>query len=99
MARRSAKRRPLERSHCCDRTSAGDVASLSHHAGCIRFGALCSFVGQDIADMERQKRQEFQEHLEVNAARIASEKDGTAALPSQIGDSKLFHQIVLKQYG
>lgn len=56
-------------------------------------------AGQDIADMEEAKRREFLEGLQVNAARIASETKGTAPLPSQIGDSKLFHQMVLKQYG
>lgn len=49
--------------------------------------------------MEEAKRREFLEHLQVNASRIASETKGTAPLPSQIGDSKLFHQMVLKQYG
>ena len=56
-------------------------------------------AAQDIADMEEAKRREFLEHLQVNASRIASETKGTAPLPSQIGDSKLFHQMVLKQYG
>lgn len=49
--------------------------------------------------MDAAARREFEEHLALNASRIASEKDGTAALPSQIGDSKLFHSMVLKQYG
>lgn len=53
----------------------------------------------EIASMEESKRQEFLESLAVNAQKIRDEKNGTAALPSQIGDSKLFHSAVLKQYG
>ena len=53
----------------------------------------------EIQHMEEAKRREFQEALEVQAQKIRDETDGTAALPSQIGDSKLFHSMVLKQYG
>lgn len=53
----------------------------------------------ELASMEQAKRQEFLEGLEVQAQKIRDEKNGTAALPSQIGDSKLFHSMVLKQYG
>ena len=49
--------------------------------------------------MDAAARREFEEHLALNASRISSEKNGLAALPSQIGDSKLFHSVVLKQYG
>ena len=49
--------------------------------------------------MEEAKRQEFLEQMAVNAKKLADEKNGLAALPGQIGDSKLFHSLVLKQYG
>lgn len=53
----------------------------------------------EITEMDNKKKAEFLESLEVNRRIIAETKDGKAALPSQIGDSKLFHSIVLKQYG
>jgi hypothetical protein len=49
--------------------------------------------------MEASRRAEFEAGLAANAAAISSERRGTAALPSQVGDSALFHQVVLKQYG
>ena len=53
----------------------------------------------EIGNMEAAKRQEFQDALQAQADKIRAETNGTAALPSQIGDSKLFHSMVLKQYG
>jgi len=58
-----------------------------------------SELENDIADMEAARRAEFESGLAANAALISSEKRGTAALPSQVGDSALFHSMVLKQYG
>lgn len=58
-----------------------------------------SELEEHIAGFEEEKRQKLRDQIAAQQEQIRRETDGTAALPSQIGDSKLFHSVVLKQYG